>query len=153
MDYRQLQLALDFLYQRPDRNYLPAAHQSFRPGSALSQGAHRGAAPQPSPTQHRLRWNRSDRARHRMPAGGAGKGSGGWLVWILFHSDALGDLDHLDRGANNLGAPAEVAGDRTATVEELQLCCGQPDDVRAGPGALRGHRLAAPVYARAGGIY
>jgi len=36
LDYRQLQLAMDFLYQRPDRNYLATAHQSFRPGSALS---------------------------------------------------------------------------------------------------------------------
>src|SRR5580658_2445567 len=35
LDNRQLQLALDFLYQRSDRNNLAIAYQSFRPGSAL----------------------------------------------------------------------------------------------------------------------
>ena len=50
LDNRQLQLALDFLYQRSNRNYLATAHQSFRPGSALSERAHGGTAPQPSRT-------------------------------------------------------------------------------------------------------
>jgi DHA2 family multidrug resistance protein len=36
LDYRQLQLALDFLYQCSDRNYLVTTHQSFRAGSAVS---------------------------------------------------------------------------------------------------------------------
>ena len=105
LDNRQLQLALDLLSSTfrsaLSRCCSPIISSRIRPilKSAWS------TAPQPSRTEHRLHRNRADRARHRLPAGGARQGSGGRLVRIALHRDPLdGHRGHLACSRSSYGS-------------------------------------------------